>query len=197
MFRANICPSSGAQDLDFYNIWYNILWCGMQGFPSVLFGTTCTSVSVFCKWYGQKFARNMLSWSWRSIKLLLLHLVGVPYLLYLIKVCFECISYISCSFWGPTEWSTADICSGLTGSTNLFLEQKDHVLFLQDQIRPSHRPSRTPCTVHIIYSKQTENKNPRVVIGLDTHVGLNVATRLRCIPRQMLVWCVVSVLAPM
>ena len=25
---------------------------------------------------GQKFARNMLSWSWRSIKLLLLHLVG-------------------------------------------------------------------------------------------------------------------------
>jgi hypothetical protein len=25
------------------------------------------------------FARNMLSWSWRSIKLLLLHLVGVPY----------------------------------------------------------------------------------------------------------------------
>jgi hypothetical protein len=28
---------------------------------------------------GQKFARNMLSWSWRSLKLLLLHLVGVPY----------------------------------------------------------------------------------------------------------------------
>ena len=26
--------------------------------------------------YGQNFARNMLSWSWRSIKLLLLHLVG-------------------------------------------------------------------------------------------------------------------------
>ena len=25
---------------------------------------------------GQKFARNMLSWSWRSIKLLLLHLAG-------------------------------------------------------------------------------------------------------------------------
>jgi uncharacterized membrane protein len=28
---------------------------------------------------GHKFARYMLSWSWRSIKLLLLHLVGVPY----------------------------------------------------------------------------------------------------------------------
>jgi hypothetical protein len=27
----------------------------------------------------------MLSWSWRSIKLLLLHLVGVPYLLYLLQ----------------------------------------------------------------------------------------------------------------
>jgi hypothetical protein len=42
MFRANFCPSSGAQDLD-YNIWYNILWCGMQGFPSV-------SVIVASRW---------------------------------------------------------------------------------------------------------------------------------------------------
>jgi hypothetical protein len=25
MFRANFCPSSGAQDRDFYNIWYNVL----------------------------------------------------------------------------------------------------------------------------------------------------------------------------
>jgi hypothetical protein len=26
MFRANVCPSSGAQDLVFfYNIWYNVL----------------------------------------------------------------------------------------------------------------------------------------------------------------------------
>jgi hypothetical protein len=37
---------------------------------------------------GQKFDRNMLSCSWRSIKLLLLHLVGVPYLLYLHKALF-------------------------------------------------------------------------------------------------------------
>jgi len=52
-----------------------------------------------------------------------------------VKISYESISYICCSFWGPTEWSTADICSGLTGSTNLwsFLEeQNDHVLFLQD-----------------------------------------------------------------
>jgi hypothetical protein len=59
MFRANICPSSGAQELVFYNIWYNVLLCGRQGFPILLLVTT--SVSVFC--------------------LLLLHLVGVPYLL--------------------------------------------------------------------------------------------------------------------
>ena len=31
-----------------------------------------------------------------------------------------------------------------------FLEdQKDHVLFFQDQIRPSHHPTRTSCTVRI------------------------------------------------
>jgi hypothetical protein len=36
-------------------------------------------ISVLRSWRWAKFARNMLSWSWRSIKLLLLHLVGVPY----------------------------------------------------------------------------------------------------------------------
>jgi len=25
MFRANLCPSSGAQDWDFYSIWYGVL----------------------------------------------------------------------------------------------------------------------------------------------------------------------------
>ena len=39
--------------------------------------TTCCKKPQSCApEYGQKFARNMLSWSWRSIKLLLLHLVG-------------------------------------------------------------------------------------------------------------------------
>ena len=37
-----------------------------------------------------------------------------------VQVCFESISYINCSFWGSTAWSTAGICSGLTGSTNLW-----------------------------------------------------------------------------
>jgi hypothetical protein len=36
-------------------------------------------ISVLRSWRWANFARNMLSWSWRSIKLLLLHLVGVPY----------------------------------------------------------------------------------------------------------------------
>jgi hypothetical protein len=31
MFRAKFCPSSGAQDWDFYNIWYNVLLFGRQG----------------------------------------------------------------------------------------------------------------------------------------------------------------------
>jgi hypothetical protein len=36
-------------------------------------------ISVFRSWRWAKVCPNMLSWSWRSIKLLLLHLVGVPY----------------------------------------------------------------------------------------------------------------------
>jgi hypothetical protein len=36
-------------------------------------------ISVLRSWRWVNFARNMLSWSWRSIKVLLLHLVGVPY----------------------------------------------------------------------------------------------------------------------
>jgi hypothetical protein len=39
-FRANICPSSGAQELVFYSIWYNVLLCGRQGFPILLLVTT-------------------------------------------------------------------------------------------------------------------------------------------------------------
>jgi hypothetical protein len=45
MFRANICPSSGAQELVFYSIWYNVLLCGRQGFPILLLVTT--SVCLF------------------------------------------------------------------------------------------------------------------------------------------------------
>jgi len=38
--------------------------------------TCCKKPQSFAPEDGQKFAWNMLSWSWRSIKLLLLHLVG-------------------------------------------------------------------------------------------------------------------------
>jgi hypothetical protein len=73
MFRVNFCPSSEAQDWDFFTT-YGIksCWYGRQGFWALQLGTTCTV-------WRKLFARNMLSWSWRSIKLLLLHLVGVPY----------------------------------------------------------------------------------------------------------------------
>ena len=119
MFRANFCPSSGAQDWDFFTA-YGIVSCscGRQGFGARQRGTTCTvwrkllvvprcrapnpclpqqqdtipyavkkSQSCAPK-DGQKFARNMLSWSWRSIKLLLLHLVGFLYY-------FTCITLFS------------------------------------------------------------------------------------------------------
>jgi hypothetical protein len=39
----------------------------------------CKKISVLRSWRWTKFVRNMLSWSSRSIKLLLLHPVGVPY----------------------------------------------------------------------------------------------------------------------
>jgi len=43
-----------------------------------------------------------------------------------VKVCVESVSYIFCSFWGSTEWPTADICCGMTGSMKLwsFLNRK-------------------------------------------------------------------------
>jgi hypothetical protein len=44
MFRANISPSSGAQELVFYSKWYKVLLCGRQGFPILLLVTTSVSV---------------------------------------------------------------------------------------------------------------------------------------------------------
>jgi hypothetical protein len=85
MFWASFCPSSGAQDWDVFTT-YGITscWCGMQVFRACCLAlrvqyTVKTSQSCAPE-EGQKLARNMLGWSWRSIKLLLLHLVGVPYL---------------------------------------------------------------------------------------------------------------------
>jgi hypothetical protein len=46
MFRANFAHLQERKTDIFYNIWYNVLLCGRQGFPSVLLGTTCTSVSL-------------------------------------------------------------------------------------------------------------------------------------------------------
>ena len=45
--------------------------------------TTCCKSQSSAPEDEQKVARNMLSWSWRSIKLLLLHLVGFSILFYL------------------------------------------------------------------------------------------------------------------
>ena len=65
---------------------YGIVSC-KDGYTNI-YVTICTSIftghyTICCKKPqscapedGQKFARNMLSRSWRSIKLLLLHLVG-------------------------------------------------------------------------------------------------------------------------
>ena len=49
-----------------------------------------------------------------------------------VNLCFESISYICCSFWRPTEWSTADICFGLTRYMKIYEdsyeERKGHVI---------------------------------------------------------------------
>ena len=86
MFRANFFPSSGAQDWDFFKAFGIVSsCCGRQGFGARQRGTTCTvwrkllaplpttttgHYTTCCKKPqscapedGQKFARNMLSWS--------------------------------------------------------------------------------------------------------------------------------------
>jgi hypothetical protein len=68
MFRANFCPSSGAQDLVFFTT-YGIMSCYVVGRG---FWAWCLSLRTRSDKQhpedGQKFARNMLSWPWRSIK---------------------------------------------------------------------------------------------------------------------------------
>ena len=98
MFRANFCPSLGAQDWGIFTTCGIVSCCCDRQLPSyrtcsatfprseLLPTTTTGHYTIFCKKSqscapedGQNFARNMLSWSWRSIKLLLLHLVGFLY----------------------------------------------------------------------------------------------------------------------
>ena len=58
-------------------------------------------------------------------------------------------------------------------------------------IRPNNYQTRTSCSVRVTHSMQTEASS------LDRPVRLKVATHVWiCMPRQMLVWCVLSVLAP-
>ena len=152
MFRANFCPSSGAQDWDFFYssfiiIIIIIIIIHFGRYRIVIFRAFETGVSIFflvlsrvcafwvCKifWFyssflrtvhvvprcrapnpclpqqqdttpyvvkkkhqscapedGQKFAQNMLSWSWRSMKLLLLHLVGFHITLYNVLYYYQC-----------------------------------------------------------------------------------------------------------
>ena len=95
MIRANVCPSSGAQDWGFLqhmvhcpvvvvgrgsergNVALRVRYEGSCLTPSSSFLHT-VHYTICCKKPqscapedGQNFARNMLSWSWRSIKLLL------------------------------------------------------------------------------------------------------------------------------
>ena len=106
MFRTNFCPSSGAQDCGFFlqhMVQCPVVVVGRQvhlqkpvkQLPSYrtrsatlprsepLPTATTEHYTICCKKPqscapedGQKFVRNMLNSSWRSIKLLLLHLVG-------------------------------------------------------------------------------------------------------------------------
>jgi len=67
--------------------------------------------------------RCIIMWTFSAINLLVLWRCSCSWS---VKVCVESVSYIYCSFWGPIECSTADICCGMTGSMNLwsFLENR-------------------------------------------------------------------------
>ena len=64
----------------------------------------------------QMYRSVVLQWTFSAINLLVLWRCSCSWS---VKVCIESVSYICCFFWGPTEWSTADICCGMTGSMNL------------------------------------------------------------------------------
>jgi len=72
-------------------------------------------------------------------------------------------------------------------------EQKYHVLSLQDQIYPSHHPTRILCTVHIAYNKQTENKVPFCSCKSGHACRIKCShTCPRCIPTNVGVLCCVG-----
>ena len=132
-----------------------------------------------------------------------------------VKVSFGSISYINCFFWGPTEWSTADICSGLTGSTNLwrFLKIGENWKATWYKIWPRSRDhtwmerqyfTSMSFVNAVMISQPTlsnapaaENKKPlcNCKYGQECRVKCS-HTFLQFISRQMLVCCVVSLLAP-
>jgi len=75
--------------------------------------------------------------------------------------------------------------TGMLSPPNVWRQQSEFV--------SSQQSSQIPAAVRLGFECRYN-----VAISMDTHVGLNVATRsLRCIPKQMLVCCVVSVLVPM
>ena len=81
------------------------------------------------------------------------------------------------------ETVTLNKCSALTTS---------RVYYKPAKMRPNHYQMRISCSVRVTYNKQSEARS------LDRPVGLKVATHVWiCMPRQMLVWCVLSVLAPL
>jgi len=58
MFQAIFSPSSGAQDWDFYSIWYSVLLLWWAGFGERQRGTTCTV------WRKQLPSYRTCSWRW-------------------------------------------------------------------------------------------------------------------------------------
>ena len=94
MFRANFCTFQERETEFFFTtygivsckdrytnryvvcMWYVVLINVIMNWWVCNVMLCCKKTSVLRSWRWAKFARNMLSWSWRSIKLLLLHLVG-------------------------------------------------------------------------------------------------------------------------
>jgi len=135
-------------------------------------------------------ARHLLQFAWIPVSLQWTNAHSVIFSELIRKFCkLSCtISNILHQFFIPkADATTAFFCS----------RTSTKVLYPLEKIRPSHHAPRKSCTVHITYNKQ-RTRSPFVARSLDRYVGLKVATHVcLCMSRQMLVCCVVSVLAPM
>jgi len=82
-------------------------------------GSSCNACLLMIYFVREQMYHNVvLRWTFSAINLLVLWRCSCSRS---VKVCVESVSYIVCFFWGSTEWYTAEICCGMTGSMNLWI----------------------------------------------------------------------------